>query len=252
MLTVSCVLISWESIREREAGVLRVRCWLLETGLIGVFCAFDLMLFYVFFEFTLIPLFFLIGIWGGPQRRYAAIKFFLYTLAGSLVTLVGLVALVLLRGRRRAGDAVLDSRVWRRWLAANPLSPETAGRAVPGALGGVHGQGAGVSAPHVVAAGARRSADGRQRAAGRRAAEARHVRLPAAVPAAVSRRLPDGRPAAVGGAGGRRHHLRLALRAGAARHQEARRLQQRRPPGLLHAGAVRAERRRAFPAACCR
>ena len=80
---------------------------MLEAGLIGVFCAFDLMLFYVFFEFTLMPLFFLIGIWGGPQRRYAAIKFFLYTLAGSLVTLVGLVALVLaassagLRRRRR-------------------------------------------------------------------------------------------------------------------------------------------------------
>ena len=53
------------------------------------------MLFYVFFEFTLVPLFFMIGIWGGPQRRYAAIKFFLYTLVGSLVTLVGLVALVL-------------------------------------------------------------------------------------------------------------------------------------------------------------
>ena len=53
-----------------------------------MFCAFDLVLFYVFFEFTLVPLFFMIGIWGGPQRRYAAVKFFLYTLAGSLVTLV--------------------------------------------------------------------------------------------------------------------------------------------------------------------
>jgi NADH-quinone oxidoreductase subunit M len=94
LLTVSCVLISWQSIRERAAGFYACLL-LLEAGLIGVFCAFDLVLFYVFFEFTLVPLFFLIGIWGGPQRRYAAVKFFLYTFVGSLVTLVGLVALVL-------------------------------------------------------------------------------------------------------------------------------------------------------------
>jgi NADH-quinone oxidoreductase subunit M len=93
VLTVSCVLSSWESIRERETEFY-VCLLVLESALIGAFCAFDLVLFYVFFEFTLIPLFFLIGVWGGPQRRYAAIKFFLFTLTGSLVTLVGLVALV--------------------------------------------------------------------------------------------------------------------------------------------------------------
>ena len=60
--------------RRAGGGVLHVAAVALETGLIGVFCAFDLMLFYVFFEFTLIPLFFLIGIWGGPQRRYAAVQ----------------------------------------------------------------------------------------------------------------------------------------------------------------------------------
>jgi len=87
-------LISWESIRERAAGFYACLL-LLEAGLVGVFSSFDLVLFYVFFEFTLVPLFFLIGIWGGPQRRYAAIKFFLYTFTGSVVTLVGLVALVL-------------------------------------------------------------------------------------------------------------------------------------------------------------
>ncbi len=52
---------------------------ILEAGLIGVFCAFDVILFYVFFEMTLIPLFFMIAIWGGPDRRRAAVKFFLYT-----------------------------------------------------------------------------------------------------------------------------------------------------------------------------
>ncbi len=94
LLMVSAVLVSWRAIPER---VVQFHVWLLllETGLLGVFCAFDLILFYVFFEFTLIPLFFLIGIWGGPQRRYAAGKFFIYTLAGSLLSLIGLVALVL-------------------------------------------------------------------------------------------------------------------------------------------------------------
>ena len=51
--------------------------------------SFDIVLFYVFFELTLVPLFFLIGIWGGPERRYAARKFFIYTLTGSLITLAG-------------------------------------------------------------------------------------------------------------------------------------------------------------------
>jgi NADH-quinone oxidoreductase subunit M len=119
LLTVACVLISWESIRERESEFYAALL-ILETGLIGVFAAFDALLFYVFFEFTLIPLFFLIAIWGGPQRRYAAVKFFLYTLAGSLVTLVGLVALVTLAAsaglERPASLAELAA-----WYSQNPL-----------------------------------------------------------------------------------------------------------------------------------
>ena len=58
-----------------------------------------MVLFYIFFEFTLIPLFFLIGIWGGPERRRASITFFLYTLAGSLLTLLGVIALVVVHYR---------------------------------------------------------------------------------------------------------------------------------------------------------
>lgn len=76
--------------RVREYYVLLL---LLQVGLLGVFCAMDLLLFYVFFEFTLVPLFFLIGIWGGPERRRAAGKFFLYTLAGSVFTFAGIVYL---------------------------------------------------------------------------------------------------------------------------------------------------------------
>ncbi len=93
LLSVSCVLISWEAIQKREAEFY-IALLLLQASLFGVFCAFDLVTFYVFFEFTLIPLFFLIAIWGGPQKRYAAVKFFLYTLAGSLITLVGVVMLI--------------------------------------------------------------------------------------------------------------------------------------------------------------
>jgi NADH-quinone oxidoreductase subunit M len=94
LLMVPSVLVSWEAITDRPADFYALLL-LLETGMLGVFCAFDLVLFYVFFEFTLIPLFFLIGIWGGPQKRYAARKFFVYTLTGSLMALVGLVGLVL-------------------------------------------------------------------------------------------------------------------------------------------------------------
>ncbi|MGQ9649712.1 MAG: complex I subunit 4 family protein [Phycisphaerae bacterium] len=66
---------------------------LLEAGMIGVFCARDLLLFYIFFEFTLIPLYFIIGIWGGPKRQQAANKFFIYTFAGSVLTFAGVLFL---------------------------------------------------------------------------------------------------------------------------------------------------------------
>ncbi len=66
---------------------------LLETGMIGVFVALDFFLFYVFWEITLVPMYFLIGIWGGPQKEYAAVKFFLYTLFGSVFLLLGMLGL---------------------------------------------------------------------------------------------------------------------------------------------------------------
>lgn len=94
LLFVTAVLVSWEAITDR-APLFYAMLLLLEFGCLGVFCARDIILFYVFFEFTLIPLFFLIGIWGSEQRRYAAIKFFLFTLAGSMLTFLGLLAIVL-------------------------------------------------------------------------------------------------------------------------------------------------------------
>lgn len=122
VLTVSCVLISWEAIREREAEFYTAML-LLETALVGVFCAFDLMMFYVAFEFTLIPLFFMIGQWGGPQRRYAAIKFFLYTLTGSLITLLGVVALVMHVSTEGLTTPCSIPDI-AAWVAEHPMSPQ--------------------------------------------------------------------------------------------------------------------------------
>jgi NADH-quinone oxidoreductase subunit M len=87
LLSLLCVVHSWESVRERAAGY--YACLLvLETGMLGVFFALDLFLFYVFWEVSLIPMYFLIGMWGGPRRVYAALKFVLFTVAGSLLMLV--------------------------------------------------------------------------------------------------------------------------------------------------------------------
>ena len=93
VLMVPAVLVSWKAIDER---VNEYYAWLLilGTGMLGVFLAFDVILFYIFFELTLVPLFFLIGIWGGAERRHAARKFFIYTLAGSLVFFLALLAVV--------------------------------------------------------------------------------------------------------------------------------------------------------------
>jgi NADH-quinone oxidoreductase subunit M len=94
VLMFTSILVSWEAIKERPALYYSM-LMLLESGCLGVFAARDLLLFYVFFEFTLMPLFFLIGIWGSEERQHAAQKFFIFTLAGSLLTFVGLLSIVL-------------------------------------------------------------------------------------------------------------------------------------------------------------
>jgi len=88
------ILGSFEYIREREKAFYAMML-LLQTGIIGVFAAMDLFLFYVFFELTLVPMYFIVGIWGGERRIYAAVKFFLYTALGSLLMLVGILYLYL-------------------------------------------------------------------------------------------------------------------------------------------------------------
>jgi NADH-quinone oxidoreductase subunit M len=92
-----CVIASWRNI-EKGIKAYMALFLLLETGMLGFFAALDLFLFYVFFELTLLPMYFLIGIWGGPRREYAAIKFFLYTLFGSVLMLVAMIAVYLNSG----------------------------------------------------------------------------------------------------------------------------------------------------------
>ena len=105
-ITVIVVIAGWEVIEERVAQYMA--SFLILSGLmIGVFTALDGLLFYVFFEATLIPMYIIIGVWGGPRRVYAAFKFFLYTLLGSLLTLVALIYLYLQSG----SFSVLD---WHR------------------------------------------------------------------------------------------------------------------------------------------
>jgi NADH-quinone oxidoreductase subunit M len=105
LLMITSVLVSWEAIKDRPAAFYSLLL-LLEAGILGVFAARDIILFYVCFEFTLIPLFFLIGGWGSEERRYAAMKFFLFTLAGSVLTFLSLLAIVLW-DRQHAGTGVM-------------------------------------------------------------------------------------------------------------------------------------------------
>jgi NADH-quinone oxidoreductase subunit M len=91
-LTAVCILAAWNSVKKGLGGFM-MSLLALETGMLGVFCSLDLFLFFVFWEAMLIPMYFLIGIWGGERRIYATIKFVLYTMAGSALMLVGILVL---------------------------------------------------------------------------------------------------------------------------------------------------------------
>src|SRR6266542_4124489 len=97
LLMPIAILSSWTSIQKRQLSYY-LFLLLLSSAMIGVFVSLDLLLFYLFFEASLVPMFFLIGIWGGERRIYAAVKFFIYTAVGSLLMLVGIIALYYLYG----------------------------------------------------------------------------------------------------------------------------------------------------------
>ena len=93
LLTVVCILASWVSITDRVKDYM-IAFLFLETLMVGMFSALDLILFYVFFEGVLIPMFLIIGVWGGPRRNYAAYKLFLYTLTGSVLMLIAILTMM--------------------------------------------------------------------------------------------------------------------------------------------------------------
>ncbi|HLG19444.1 MAG TPA: NADH-quinone oxidoreductase subunit M [Bdellovibrionota bacterium] len=102
LLSFLCIFASW-NIEKSPKGYFFLFL-LLETGMIGTFCALDLFLFYIFWELMLLPMYFLIGIWGGPRKEYAAIKFFLYTLVGSVFMLLGFLAVYFYGGEPHTFD----------------------------------------------------------------------------------------------------------------------------------------------------
>ncbi len=120
LLVPICILASWTSIKERVKEYM-ISFLILETFMIGMFCALDLMLFYIFFEAVLIPMFIIIGIWGGVRRVYAAFKLFLYTLLGSVLMLVAMLTMYNYAGTTDITvlltyDFPIDVQKWM-WLA---------------------------------------------------------------------------------------------------------------------------------------
>ena len=177
LLTPICVLASWESIQIRVKEYM-IAFLVLETLMVGMFCALDFVLFYMFFEGVLIPMFLIIGVWGGPRRIYSAFKFFLYTLLGSVLMLVAILAMYF-----QAGTTDIPT------LMADRLRPDAAELAVARVVRLLRGQGADVAGPHLAAGRPCRGADRGLGDPGRRAAEDRRLRLPALLAADAARRL---------------------------------------------------------------
>jgi NADH-quinone oxidoreductase subunit M len=119
------ILSSWTAITKRQSTYF-VLMMLLESAMIGVFVSLDLLLFYLFFEASLVPMFLLIGVWGGERRIYAAVKFFIYTAVGSLLMLVGIIALYFIH-QKATGIGTFDYTVLIETLrtTAGVISPRT-------------------------------------------------------------------------------------------------------------------------------
>lgn len=108
LFTPICVLCSWTAIKERVKEFMFC-ILLMETAMIGVFCSLDFILFYIFWEAMLIPMYLLIAVWGGPKKDYASIKFFIYTLFGSVFLLVAIIAIYLANGTFNIPEAMFKN-----------------------------------------------------------------------------------------------------------------------------------------------
>ena len=179
-----CIIASWTAIQTRVQEYM-IAFLVLETLMIGIFSALDLVLFYLFFEGGLIPMFLIIGVWGGPRRVYASFKFFLYTLLGSVLMLLAIMAMYW-----DAGTTDIPA------LMHHGFPLRHADLAVARLLRLLRGQDADVAGPHLAARRARRGADRGLGDPGRHPAEDGRLRLPALLaadvslaPATISRRL---------------------------------------------------------------
>ncbi len=120
LLTVISIMVSWTAIQDRVREFM-IAMLFLEAAMIGVFVSLDLFLFYIFWEAMLIPMYLLIGIWGGPNRLYAAIKFFLYTLVGSVLMLIAIIAVYFAAGHTFDVLALMNykfSHTFQMWAFA--------------------------------------------------------------------------------------------------------------------------------------
>ena len=151
LLTPICILASWESIQTRVREYM-IAFLVLETMMVGMFCAQDFIVFYMFFEGVLIPMYLIIGVWGGPRRVYAAFKFFLYTLTGSVLMLLALLAMWYTAGTTDIAVLMHDAVPGRDAVLAVPGLPRL-----------VRGEGADVAGAHLAAGRACGGADGRAR-----------------------------------------------------------------------------------------
>ncbi len=167
------ILSSWTAIENR---VKEYYIWflVLQTGMLGVFMALDFFLFFVFWEAMLVPMYLLIGIWGGPRKLYAAIKFFLYTLFGSVLMLLGILFLYFHHHTVTGVFTFNHSGALPHGAADSvPLRD----LAVPGVLHRIRHQGPDVPVPHLAAGCARGGADRGFGHPGRRSAEDGNVRV---------------------------------------------------------------------------
>ena len=220
LLTPICILSSWDAVHVRVKEYM-IAFLVLETFMVGMFCALDLALFYVFFEGVLIPMFLIIGVWGGQRRVYAAFKFFLYTLLGSVLMLLAIIAIYWQLGTTDIPTAMEKLNlpfIWQCWLCLAFF----ASFAVKVPMWPVHTwlPDAHVEAPtagSVILAGVLLKMGGYG-----------FLRLldPAAARGDAVLRADDLRPV------GRGRHLHLAGGAGAGGHEEADRLFVGRPYGL--------------------